>query len=226
MRWCRRGNELRGRGQPYTGFQFVLLSPRLWRGDQQPEQEPYRPVCSHLSMARRETRRPLPLIEKDRPAAQKRLRQPAAPLRIMTHENADQISQNLGCYDDHGESPSPKGFGPMTISSWAQLVSNRLCLRVRGLSELRYGSSGALRGMVEAWRKRCGTFYEMPLTSKTSRLGAWVPKSPRCSRALGSTRRFPNCVGTRLSLRPLIDDCSRYQRALGAHASISGQAGS
>jgi hypothetical protein len=32
-------------------------------------------------------------------------------------------------------------------------------------------------------------------------------------------------VGIRLSLRPSIDDCSRYQRALGAHASISGQAG-
>src|SRR6266481_454748 len=92
--------------------------------------------------------------------------------------------------------------------------------------KLRYGSSGALRGMVEAWRKRCGTFYEMPLTSKTSRLGAWVPKSPRCSPALDSTRRFPNCVGMRLSLRPSIDDCSRYERALGAHASISGQAGS
>jgi hypothetical protein len=31
----------------------------------------------------------------------------------------------------------------------------------------RYGSSGALRDMVEAWRKRCETFYETPLMSKT-----------------------------------------------------------
>jgi hypothetical protein len=50
---------------------------------------------------------------------------------------------------------------------------------------LRSGSSGALRSVVEAWRKRCETFYEMPLMNKTSRLEAW-----------GSLALFPMSRGT------------------------------
>jgi hypothetical protein len=43
--------------------------------------------------------------------------------------------------------------------------------------------------------------------------GGWVPKSPHCSPRSGSTKKSANYVGMRPSLHPLIDDCSRYERA-------------
>src|SRR5207249_4545618 len=83
---------------------------------------------------------------------------------------------------------------------------------------LRYGCSGAQRGMDGAWRKKSGTFSEMLSMNKMLLQEVLARRSPRCSPRLDSKRTSLNSVDTRPNLRALIDDRSRYQRSLCAHA--------